>query len=92
MRTVTWIPIRSHSSIETDLPTASEMQRSGSKRTEKHPMAVVAAQLRICRQIIVTGTRFRNQMVVTPHVETVVLLSREKVDGHIDINLDVEEE
>jgi hypothetical protein len=24
-------------------------------------------------------------------VETVVLLSREKVDGHIDINLDVEQ-
>ncbi len=28
--------------------------------------------------------------IVTRHVETCVLLSREKVDGHIDIDLDVE--
>lgn len=27
---------------------------------------------------------------ISPHVETVVLLSREKVDGYIDIDLDVE--
>lgn len=29
-------------------------------------------------------------MLVTTHVETVVLLSDKKVDGHIDIDLDVE--
>ena len=29
-------------------------------------------------------------MLVSTHVETVVLLSREKVDGYVDIDLDVE--
>ena len=35
-------------------------------------------------------TRRINRQRHTSYVETVVLLSREKVDGHINIDLDVE--
>ena len=37
-----------------------------------------------------TGTKSDINQKVSCHVETVVLLSREKVNGYVDVDLDVE--